>query len=385
MPAARHRTETSPDDPARWPCNVSPLTRCVGDVQRFATEHWGRRPMVHRSGAGFDDLLSTDMIEEMLDLAPRRPTFRLVRDGTVLPIDSYTRTVRLGGAWTGDVADVDAIASHIGQGATLILQSLDRSHPPLRAFTAAMHAEISHPVQANAYLSPTDSAGLAPHSDTHDVLVLQVEGAKRWDVADLGTVELEPGDVVYIPRGHRHSAATASRHSLHITIGITAVTWQDVARRALSSVTEPAAPLDLGFARTPLAEHVAVMTDALTNAVNALASCDPRALAESERRRVDGTLRRRPSLHSHLEAASLSDETRIARRRGSTWAVVGDRVLIESEGRQVSMPMNVLAAVDAVFARPDLTIADFEGLDGPSRLVLARRLLREGLVEIRRV
>ena len=39
-------------------------------------------------------------------------------------------------------------------------------------------------VQANAYSTPRGSQGFAVHHDTHDVLVLQVAGEKRWQLYD---------------------------------------------------------------------------------------------------------------------------------------------------------------------------------------------------------
>ena len=59
----------------------------------------------------------------------------------------------------------------------------------------------SHHVQANAYLSPPNAAGLNPHRDLHDVIVVQLEGDKCWDVEGLGEVRLGEGDVLYLPAG----------------------------------------------------------------------------------------------------------------------------------------------------------------------------------------
>lgn len=86
------------------------------------------------------------------------------------------------------------------------------------------------------------SQGFAPHFDDVDVYVLQVEGRKRWRVcaplpghalpryssrdfvdAEIGTcmldVVLEPGDLLYLPRGTIHQAASLpAAHSLHLTV-----------------------------------------------------------------------------------------------------------------------------------------------------------------------
>ncbi|MDT0993951.1 hypothetical protein, partial [Pseudomonas aeruginosa] len=56
------------------------LARCVGDVERFAADHWGRSPMLRRADGEFTDLLDLAAVEEVLGSAARRPEFRLVRD-----------------------------------------------------------------------------------------------------------------------------------------------------------------------------------------------------------------------------------------------------------------------------------------------------------------
>jgi lysine-specific demethylase/histidyl-hydroxylase NO66 len=98
-------------------------------------------------------------------------------------------------------------------------------------------------VGANVYLTPPNSQGFAPHYDDIEAFILQLEGKKTWKVygpleeettlprfssqnfkrSDLVndaliTVDLEPGDLLYIPRGFIHEGKTSDEHSLHITL-----------------------------------------------------------------------------------------------------------------------------------------------------------------------
>ncbi len=344
------------------------LGRCVGDVEQFASDTWGQRAMVRRAAGSFRDL---------------RPSLRMVRDGEAIPIGSYTKSVRLGGVWTTDVADPPAITHQFHTGATLILQSLDRTHRPLVQFCRALEEEISHPVQANAYLSPPHSAGLLPHADTHDVLLLQVEGGKRWTVAGVGAVDLVAGDVAYIPRGCRHSAATNASYSLHLTIGITAVTFRDVAQRAFACAPHLDSPLALGFSRRPSDEQELMVEDALAAAIAGLLACDVHEVTVAEQRRARQIGRTLGSLSTHLMLETLTDQSRLARRPGATVRLDDDRVTVVLPDREVRMPLTVRRAIDSIFSCDTLTVSELAGLDGPGRLVLARRLIREGALEIR--
>ena len=70
----------------------------------------------------------------------------------------------------------------LDDGATLVLQALHRTWPPLVEFGARLAAELGHPVQINAYITPPQNQGFAPHYDVHDVFVLQIAGRKRWRI-----------------------------------------------------------------------------------------------------------------------------------------------------------------------------------------------------------
>src|SRR5689334_21054751 len=114
-------------DPAQTAPAV--LRRLVGDAERFATVSWGRAPMRHRMDRPLDDVLTLASVDAWLENAARRPAFRMVRAGGRIPDSDYTRTVRIGGANVGAVADPDKIARLFADGATLVLQNLERSMP----------------------------------------------------------------------------------------------------------------------------------------------------------------------------------------------------------------------------------------------------------------
>ena len=125
-------------------------------------------------------------------------------------------------------------------GHTVVLQGLHRLWPPLIEFAGALAADLGHPVQINAYITPPSVAGLlAPHYDVHDVFVLQVAGEKRWRIhapvlarpaagpavdrparprsrprppsEPVIDAVLRPGDALYLPRGYLHAADGAGR------------------------------------------------------------------------------------------------------------------------------------------------------------------------------
>lgn len=381
MDDAKHATEIASSIAHPRPV----LATLVGDSDSFAESCWSFRPVVFHSLGSFRDLLSGAAISDMLERTLRRPHFRMVRDGSTLPAQDYTRSVRIGGVMTDDVADVERIGREFAAGATLVLQSLERIHPPLSEFARALEAEISHLVQTNAYLSPPGASALARHSDRHDVFVVQLEGSKSWDVEGLGPLELVEGDVLYIPRGCAHSAATNSRHSLHLTIGVLSVTYAAVIRRAVESLEHGFdRALPLGFAAP--SEHMelaAEIGDAISSATTQLRSRDLLEIARSEQDRVRRHVGGSGGIRRELALLELTGETRLSARPDATVTTVDDSVVIAfGGGRELRMPVAAAPALEALTASETVAIDDLVGLDAASRLVLARRLLREGAADL---
>jgi hypothetical protein len=352
----------------------------------------------------------------------RRPAFRLVRDGDVLPPSDYTRTARTGGSRIDDLIDPGRVLDLFAGGATIVLQSLQRWWPPASGFCRELERALGHAVQANAYLTPAGAAGLAPHHDTHDVFVLQVAGAKHWIVREpafdtplarhvseheaaatqpvLFETDLGPGQALYLPRGYVHSAAAQEGVSLHITVGVLATTVHDVLRRLVERAAEEPA---FRRALTPgWAFDEAVAAAAVKGAVADLAAwleqVDPGDVADDLR---DGwTAGRTPLLDGHLLELTaldrLGDDTTVVRRPGTVALVTVDdpadrssedvvpdgatpRLRLTLGDRRLVMPAALAPAVRRLLDGAPHRVGDLADLlDAPSRLVLVRRLVRDG-------
>lgn len=388
------------------------LARCVGDVDRFIAHAWGRRASLHaRTGDDtFADLLSIDDVDRILTAtSPRRPAIRVVRDGREVPAGAYTRAGTLGSRTLTDLPDVDRLLALFDEGATIVLQGLQRTWPPVGRLCRGIESHLTHPVQANAYLTPPGSQGLKVHHDTHDVLALQTYGRKRWvayapvidhplpgqrrriDPDALGPpqidTELRPGDCLYVPRGTLHAAATTGDASLHLTIGVRVVTWHDVARRLVERTRDVDAfreALPAGFARRPedLRDE---LPGRLKQLADLIADSDADVVADREAERFWAGLLPRPDGALRMRLADLTADALVAPRDDLPFriAVTGDRLRLRRGGTELAMPAWVEPAVRALLTGPVRLEALPGGLDAGSTRVLVRRLVREGMVVVR--
>ncbi|MEV4617585.1 cupin domain-containing protein [Asanoa sp. NPDC049573] len=397
------------------------LSRCVSvDPAKFAGAYWGRAPLLSRAGEldgsdGFRDLLSPDDADELLSRRGlRTPFIRVAKDGAIVPPGRYTGGGGAGAEIDDQVLD-EKILTQYADGATLVFQGLHRTWPPLIAFAGELGAALGQPLQINAYLTPPGNQGFATHYDTHDVFVLQVDGRKRWKIhppvladplerqnwngrADEVTataagepaldVVLEPGDALYLPRGWLHSAAAQDDSSLHLTVGIRALTRYALVEALLGEAADdPRLRATLPYAldvsdpdqiEPELTETIEALRDWLDTA-------SPAAVAERLRRR-SWPAARPAALRPLAQAAAirtLAPDDGIVPRERLRWRLEpagDDRITLRVFDRAVTFPAGCAPALRAFLDGAVTRVGDLPGLDGDEdRLVLARRLLREAI------
>jgi len=372
------------------------LTRLSGDAQTFTEKVWAHAIHIHHADPdAYTDLLSLDDVDALLtSTAIRTPMVRLAKDGSVLLSRDYTRTTRVGGVPVSGLVDAAKVLAAFDAGATVILQALHRYWLPLNRLVTDLEQALGHPCQANAYLTPASAQGFARHSDTHDVFVFQTYGDKQWQVEDdsgVHEVRMRPGMSMYLPTGTPHSARAQDGTSLHVTVGINRVTWRDVLVNAVESAL-PAEwldePLPAGYHRDRDTFERA-LDERLSELRKRLGDVDAGDVARDRSVRFLGS--RSPSLRGGLvdrvALSDLDDDTLLRWRPGASLTVLpdGDALRAVLADRELGVPARVGPALAYLEQHSELTPADLGSmLDLQSRLVLLRRLVREGLLEVAR-
>ncbi len=370
------------------------LSLLTGDAQSFLETDWASAAHIHKADAGdLAGIFSLDDIDALLtSTALRTPALRLAQDGKVLPSTSFTRSAKLAGVALTGLVDPRKVIELFDGGATLVVQGLHRYWPTVTRLIRELESVLGHPCQANAYLTPPGSQGFALHSDTHDVFVFQTHGSKQWEIHDDGTqrdVLMEPGTCMYLPTGTPHAARTQHTASLHVTVGVNQLTWRHLLQRVVTDVlADPAYDdrLPAGYPADP-ASLTAHLSDRVRSLTGSLADVDTEALAEAEAHRFLTTRSPalRGSLVDRLHLGELDDDTVLSRRAGSICVVqpVGDRVRLLLGDRELTLPGRLAQVLEHIRDRPSVRPRDLaRWLDPQSRVVLVRRLVREGLLQV---
>jgi len=203
-----------------------------------------------------------------------------------------------------------------------------------------------------------------------------------------GDLLLEPGVVAYLPTGTPHAGRAQESISLHLTIGINQLSWRSLLSREVGRlvVAVPDEHLPAGYLEDParLAEG---MGDHLTALADAIRRLDPATIAAEH---VDGFRRGRPSRMAgalvNRDTSTFRLNVTTALRRRATHPCVltddGDVVRMLIGDRVLRIPVGVRPALEHIATHHELTPADLPSLNDESALVLCRRLVREGLLEI---
>lgn len=198
------------------------------------------------------------------------PRLRLARDGKTLPLSDYATPVATRRHTVWHRLQPAGLHPLLADGASLALDGADQLHRPLARLAEDLERTFRTDVRANLYASWTATQGFGTHWDDHAVLVLQLDGAKRWRLfgptrpaplfrdtelppeppaEPLADLVLHPGDLLYVPRGWWHSvAADQGGPSLHVTFGFephTPVTLLDWLAEQLTGHEEFRADLPL--------------------------------------------------------------------------------------------------------------------------------------------
>lgn len=372
----------------------SALARCVGPEDEFFQSYWGTKPLLRRglSTTAYADLLTLTDVDELVTSAGlRTPAFRLVKGGVPLASSTYTTTPQISGVPITGLADVRKVLAAIDDGATLVLQGMHRFWQPLRTLCRGLEEALGCPCQVNAYFTPPGTRGLALHKDSHDVFVLQCFGTKRWEIHapdGVWDITLEPGDALYMPKGTPHAATAQDAISGHLTIGL----LTEPVRTALSAlVTDVLADtafddrLPAGWQHEP-ARLAEVLTEHLQEIAARLGNVDVAAAATA---RADRFRTNRPAvlvggLLDRTRLASLTQDSRVRRRVGAVLdtRIDGEQVIVLLGDRQLRMPAWVAPAVTLLADGQEHAVSEVTGIDAAGRLVLVRRLVREGLLEV---
>ncbi len=368
------------------------------NAEEFRSLYWERQPLIiHRKDPDFyGDLFTLRDFDEAI---ARSPDYVKTANATTEKNVSYKTAATQG---------LEAILTQVRSGGTLILDQHHHREPKLSLLCRVLAAEVGHRFQTNLYLTPANGRGFSPHWDNHDVFILQIVGSKRWAIekdrrvypakmesmgdegrelrGELDSFLLEQGDLIYIPRGFVHAAECGAEPSLHITLGVTGMFWEDLitaaVRAAILQDEQLRACLPLAFNHGP--------RDMLANRLKGILRqlADVSFLSAVVEQYVDEIV----STHALDISGQVADfflpqplalDDIVGLRRGAVFQirVADDSVRVNYGARTITFPYFFREGLEFVLSRLRFAVRDIPGeLQDEERVAFVERLLEEGLV-----
>ncbi|MBV9845297.1 MAG: cupin-like domain-containing protein [Kutzneria sp.] len=353
----------------------------------------------------FSGLASWEVVNSLLATQVfETPRFRVVREGVLVPADTYSEPADRTGATPHRRVVVERLLDELRNGASLVCNRVDQVHEPIARLAAVLESELGASVTSTMFASWAPVPGFVEHWDDHDVFVIQLDGRKHWRIYEptrQGSVyrrregppavefDLTAGDVLYLPRRWWHSVSAVGEPSLHLTIGIDLEDGIDF----LTWLVDRARAHELFRKRLPRKaderqkqEYIA----AIRAHWNELIA--PEDIVDQFLAHADGTSRGRPlfGLPGLLDEDSVLDSRSARVMLLATRATVipaNDGYILTALGRRWSFPAATKPLIDAILSHSDLTVEQLLELNvGVSAERSARvifTLLKAGVVALR--
>ncbi|GIW22057.1 MAG: hypothetical protein KatS3mg068_1064 [Candidatus Sericytochromatia bacterium] len=235
---------------------ISPVT-----IEDFFKNFYSRKHLYIKKEPSkkFSDIFNWSKLNNILENNFLYNLYVSLKDQKVLDIDIIGR---------------DNLRKFLLNGFTLKLDIIEYLDKDLSQFVNSLKKEFLTDIKINLYSSYPDENkdAFAAHIDNYDIFIIHLEGNKKWYIADITTdydyrkhikyklmeyeekkwdkwisnkklpsldnffeknksifkeYILEPGDILYIPKGFVHKVIPIYKPSLHLTIGFTSISAMD--------------------------------------------------------------------------------------------------------------------------------------------------------------
>jgi len=382
-------------------------------VDDFFQTYWETQPLYlsRHDSCFYQTVLSPEDIDFLLQnkaLLADYNNFRLVDQGQKLSLEDWCDRHHKSQQY---FINNDQLYELLHQGLTLTINGAHKKLPKLRQFCSALECELKFKLRTNLYITPPQARGLAPHYDEHDVLILQITGTKEWQLYhapielpshlrdpnigrhQLGepslTVMLQPGDLLYIPRGIVHQATSQNATSIHASLGL----YPTFAYELLEELVT-LAQADPGFRRAiphgfssfdqqqAFYEQFQVLSQSLIN------NTKTEELVERkyERFRCDRKSEDQGRFTDLINLPQLTLESIVGRRPNILFKVETDatQVYLQFYQKKLTFPRFLEPSLNDLIQQSYLAVKEIGGLiNDPGRLSLAKTLIQAGFLTIK--
>jgi ribosomal protein L16 Arg81 hydroxylase len=204
-------------------------------------------------------LLNWDMLLSLLERGehPRGlEEFRLVKESVRVPAAHWLTRSPVDGTNKVDTAKLEQL---MGQGFSLVIDNIDRHVPQLTELCNDIKRQNFERSRVAVVVSTGTGGALKIHYDPEDLVILQVEGTKRWQIfgpparnpvpgtprepappedSPIFDEILEAGDLLFLPAGNWHHCQNGPGRSLHLGIFFIAPTTVDLLREMTLKLVE---------------------------------------------------------------------------------------------------------------------------------------------------
>lgn len=380
-------------------------------IEEFFSEYWERQPLRNRSAraSAFGDLFSHRDLERWAHSTRNGFFFVLHPDGDGVRIRSYQ----------ADAVAPNAVSENFESGLAQIMKQV-RDWPSLQGFVKDLEEFFLAKVEVNIFLTPRGARSHPTYTCNEDIFVLQLAGEEVWELRELTLNQLDldqkehlefsdewlgrhqspvveelrlrPGEMLYIPRGMPHHARSPEEGTgLHLRVYVKTLTWVDFFKMAVERTAVGSRGLRRSLPPGFLANDA--LRDSMENDFRQLMA----ELQETPFEEVLSVARRNrvahqgfpptDSLGTRADPEVLAPDSEVERRPGVLCTVENvldserqPKVALFFGDRQVKGPPGLRRGFEFIRDRKSFRISEIPGLDEESRLVLGRRLVREGLL-----
>ena len=341
------------------------------------------------------------------------PFIRMAKDGNPVPYEEYLLDISAANGFDR-IINVDKVLSKYHNGTTIILNAGQLIFNNLRKLCSKLEDFFNFRINANIYITPKNNQGFTPHVDGHDVIILQIEGEKDWEIyrpiqslpnssqagdlnaeirngkelKHLKSIKLSKGNFMYIPRGFIHEAKCSNEHSIHITIGLFPLLWTNLVSKYLEKVVESTLPnssLPTWNTKDNISDYQSKV-DILAKEISEIniSSILNKGAIEKENKAIK-LQNNKNRFYDIIKSPNIDLNTKVKIRHGVVYNITqsDSYISLGFYEKTVNLPLLLHSTLDFILEHDTFFINELPNeYDDNSKILLIQKLVSEGLLTI---